>query len=1022
MNMETKHGPTLQLNASSLRIGGRAEIILCASLFYFRIPRALWRERLDQVKAFGYNAIDVYFPWNHHELEEGRWDFAGERDAEAFLQLAAEAGLWVVARPGPYICSEWDGGGLPAYLFAKPDMIIRSADPRYMEAVEKWYSRILPLLARYELNRGGTVICVQLENELDFYDCPDPAAYVAGLRDMAHGSGIGVPLIACAGQGGLYEASGFAEGVVPTCNFYPNDRDPAFEHKVAAYEARLAASNLPLLVTETNRSHFLLRRLLSCGAKLLGPYLQASGTNFGFTNGTNNWGDPLAFMTSDYDFRGMISPEGHVRQEAYEGRLLRRVIRAYGDALAEAATAPASGIARLARGPEAEAPATDIARLAPGPEAEAPVTAPASTGLDSRVEADAPVTEGLAQSAEPTAPTAESSGLARSDSGPKEGGSHLERQLRLAGGGHLLFLANVGDEAESVSLILAQGGGETVVPQTSRLRSIPGRCAILPVAVPLGLWGVGGTLRYATAELSDVRRSEGRTAMVFHAAEREGEIALALAPGAAVGEAANMSAQATEDGFVFVFRAEAGQIASCRIALADGQRLELFGLAREDALLLGSIGEDGSLAFEAPLAYDAEPRELNVSWTSAVLDPTRPMSAEPALPAAEATFLERNGIYRGFAWYEANVGAPAGIPVHGLLVRQGSDVVSLYADSAYIGTCTPGGGSRYMPAEGIGGSRRLAARAEIWGHTNFDDPRLPGLRLNSMKGLTGLTAVTGKQRLTSNWRVRRVHARAIQPELLGPDCDDAAWPVVGFGGWLSPDHPAFEYYRRRFAASRTADSFTLHFQGIQALAEVYVNGRSAGAVHPFDPYVDITAHVRPGEETLVTVFLERVLGLPAGEVTLYEGNVSRDWRLSACDEAGLLEHAQRRKAGAAAAELPISLAAGGVAWLYGALPDEARGMAGGWRVQAAGAGMKLTVLLGGTVVGRLWTDGGANASRPVLSGGDPRSFYLPGPWLREAARDLAILLEAVEAGAISRLDRLIFAPAGEPAKQNSGEG
>ena len=613
MNMETKQGPTLQLDASSLRIGGRAEIILCASLFYFRIPRSLWRERLDQVKAFGYNAIDVYFPWNHHELEEGRWDFAGERDAEAFLRLAAEAGLWVVARPGPYICSEWDGGGLPAYLFAKSDMVIRSADPRYMEAVGNWYGRILPLIARHELHRGGTVICVQLENELDFYDCPDPAAYIAGLRDMALDSGIGVPLIACAGQGGIHEASGSADGVVPTCNFYPNDRDPAFEHKAAAYEARLAASNLPLLVTETNRSHFLLRRLLSCGAKLLGPYLQASGTNFGFTNGTNNWGDPLAFMTSDYDFRGMISPEGHIRREAYEGRLLRRVIRAYGDAMAEAATAPASELAAFVRGTKA-----------------AP---PASAGYAGRIEAGASATEteGLAPSAESTAPTAESPGPApRSVSGPKAGGSHLERQLRLAGGGHLLFLANVGDEAESVSLKLSQAGIDEVIPQASRLLSVPDRCAILPVGVPLGLWGLTGTLHYATAELSDVRRSDGRTTMVFHAAEQEGEIALALAPGAAVSEAANMSAQASEDGFLFVFRAEAGQIASCRIELADGQRLELFGLAREDALLLGSIGEDGSLAFEAPLAYDTAPRELNVNWTSAALDPMRPMAAEPA--------------------------------------------------------------------------------------------------------------------------------------------------------------------------------------------------------------------------------------------------------------------------------------------------------------------------------------------------------------------------------------------------------
>ena len=336
MSLEMEIDLALQLDASSLRIGGQSEIILCASLFYFRIPRASWQERLEQVKAFGYNAIDVYFPWNYHERQEGSWDFSGERDVEYFLQQAAEAGLWVVARPGPYICSEWDGGSLPGHLIAKSGMVIRSSDPLYLQAVAGWYDRILPILRKYELGNKGTVICLQLENELDFYDCPDPHSYMAALRDMALGHGITVPLIACAGQGGLYEASGFAENVVPTCNFYPNDTDPDFEAKVTVYKDRLAARGLPLMVTETNRSHFLLRRLLSCGAKLLGPYLQVSGTNFGFTNGTNNWGKPLSFLTSDYDFGGMISPEGHIRAQAYEGRLLRRVIYTYGRSLAEA--------------------------------------------------------------------------------------------------------------------------------------------------------------------------------------------------------------------------------------------------------------------------------------------------------------------------------------------------------------------------------------------------------------------------------------------------------------------------------------------------------------------------------------------------------------------------------------------------------------------------------------------------------------------------------------------------------------
>jgi beta-galactosidase len=334
MNVQDKTKTGIQLSKNGIEINGEPTVILCASLFYFRIPRDLWKDRLLKVKKAGYNCIDVYFPWNFHEMEQNDWDFTGEKDVEAFLQMAAAEGLYVVARPGPYICSEWDGGALPAYLFSDTNMRLRDNDPVFLEHVNRWFNQILPILKKYELGQGGTIICVQLDNELDFYGCQDPEGYISALRDMAVVQGLEVPLIACAGQGDLFLATGNSKGVIPACNFYPNDRDPEFEAKVHAYVDDLSAQNVPLMVTETNRSHFLLRRLLAGGAKLLGPYLQVSGTNFGFTNAANNWGDPLALLTSDYDFGGMISSTGEVRPEAYEGRLMSRVIQAAGDSLA----------------------------------------------------------------------------------------------------------------------------------------------------------------------------------------------------------------------------------------------------------------------------------------------------------------------------------------------------------------------------------------------------------------------------------------------------------------------------------------------------------------------------------------------------------------------------------------------------------------------------------------------------------------------------------------------------------------
>ena len=333
---------SVSLDKKGIRISGRYQTMLCASLFYFRLPLELWKDRIRRLKSAGYNCADVYFPWNYHELKPGRWDFTGCRDVGRFLDLLAEEGVYVVARPGPYICSEWDGGAIPAWILAS-GMRIRENSRPFMAEVRKWYSRILPVIAAHELGRSGSVILVQLDNELDFFDCPDPKAYMSGLARMARSMGVTVPLFGCAGQGDSYGATGFARGVYNTYNFYPSSDDPHFDGICVALVRALARIDQPLLITETNREHFLLRRELAGGAKLLGAYNQVGGCNFGFTNSINNWGkdNPLSFISSDYDFASMISSAGEFGPEALEGRLLRSLIDTLGESLS--AAAPISG-------------------------------------------------------------------------------------------------------------------------------------------------------------------------------------------------------------------------------------------------------------------------------------------------------------------------------------------------------------------------------------------------------------------------------------------------------------------------------------------------------------------------------------------------------------------------------------------------------------------------------------------------------------------------------------------------------
>ncbi|MDI4646373.1 beta-galactosidase [Cohnella hashimotonis] len=924
MTAQTQSESQVRLGPDRVAINGRSEILLCASLFYFRIPSPLWRERMEQLKAFGYNAIDVYFPWNHHEREEGIWDFTGERDVAAFLALASDAGLRVVARPGPYICSEWDGGALPAYLLAKDGIRLRDNDPVFLLHVARWYDKILPLLKRFELGASGTVVAVQLDNELDFYSCADPTGYISALRDLALGHGIRVPLIACAGQGGLTEAGGDAEDILPTCNFYPDNRDPEFETLALAYKRELTLRGLPLLVTETNRSHFLLRRLLSCGVKLLGPYLQASGTDFGFTNSINNWGKPMAFMTSDYDFGGMISPEGHVREEAYEGRLLSRVLRLYGEDLAEAAPL------------------------------DADETSDAADRLEWRE-------RGF-------------------DAGPY--------RLGLRGGGRLVFVSDTTREL----------------------------CLMLPEAVSLAPWGVEGAISSSTAELCEAAGGEDGCVLVFHTAEdADGKVSLKFAEQPTVVSAEGADVSMTDTGCMIVF---GGHIrASCELAWDDGRRLNVFGIPRRDALLLEGIDADRRrLTFGTPPVDPGGSPALELPWHASGIESHLPLPAASAAMTEGYECLEKSGIYRGFAWYSytaAGGGMTRGEdsisprPLAGLLAAGASDIVSLYADGDYASTVVPAGASRYLPLPAGRSPVELAARVEIWGHSNFDDPRLPALRLHATKGIRGLTAVTSERDLSKGWRYRRTTDPSPDPARVAADADDERWPMAGFGGWHPNDTRTLEYYRRTVTFEPGLDSRTLWVPGLESRLTVFVDGAEAGTVEPGDPWLSLAPWIgAEGGARQLTLALERRLGVAAGKPVLLEGGKAVLGSLWSAGERELLASASLAEPDAAHAEFPYALKAGGVAWLYASLPDE--GPRGGWRATADGACLKLTAFAGDRLVGRLWLPGGEE--RPAMSGGSPDSFYVPGAWLQESAdRRLRLLVEAVVPGQPGVLRALRFA-------------
>ena len=151
-------------------LDGAALQIRCGEMHFARVPREYWRHRLQAIKAMGLNTVCAYLFWNYHEWREGRFDWDGERDAAAFCRIAQEEGLWVILRPGPYACAEWEMGGLPWWLLKHPgDAFLRTRAAAFVVPAQRWLREVGRVLGPLQVTRGGPILMVQVENEYGFF-------------------------------------------------------------------------------------------------------------------------------------------------------------------------------------------------------------------------------------------------------------------------------------------------------------------------------------------------------------------------------------------------------------------------------------------------------------------------------------------------------------------------------------------------------------------------------------------------------------------------------------------------------------------------------------------------------------------------------------------------------------------------------------------------------------------------------------------------------------------------------------
>lgn len=314
-------------------LDGEPYRIISGAIHYFRVVPEYWKDRLLKLKACGFNTVETYVAWNVHEPKEGEFVFTGMADIVSFIKLAGELGLHVIVRPSPFICAEWEFGGLPGWLLSYGDVKLRCCDPLYLSKVDRYYDELIPRLVPLLSTHGGPILAVQVENEYGSYG--NDHAYLSYLRDGLENRGIDVLLFTSDGPTDEMLLGGTLDGVHATVNF-----GSRVEESFAKY--REYRKDEPLMVMEYWNGWFdhwmqdhhvrdaedvagVLDEMLEHGSSI-NMYMFHGGTNFGFYNGANH---SAAYepTTTSYDYDAPLTEWGD-RTEKLEA--VRRVLSKHG--------------------------------------------------------------------------------------------------------------------------------------------------------------------------------------------------------------------------------------------------------------------------------------------------------------------------------------------------------------------------------------------------------------------------------------------------------------------------------------------------------------------------------------------------------------------------------------------------------------------------------------------------------------------------------------------------------------------
>jgi len=315
---------TFAIGTNDFLVDGQRLQIRCGEIHAARVPKEYWRQRLRMAKAMGLNTVCAYLFWNLHEPKPGEFNWTGQADDAEFCRIAQEEGLWVILRPGPYACAEWEMGGTPWWLLKYDDIRLRTRDPRYLNAVKSYLKEVGRVLGPLQITHGGPIIMAQVENEYGFFG--QDAGYMEAVRGALLDAGFDVPLFECNPPDVMH--NGLLTNLFQAANF---GTDPAGNFK----KLREIQSSGPLICSEFypgwfdtwgqphhygNPGKYLadLEYMLAHDASF-SIYMAHGGTTFGLWSGCDR---PFKPDTSSYDYDAPISEAGWTTPKFFQTREL----------------------------------------------------------------------------------------------------------------------------------------------------------------------------------------------------------------------------------------------------------------------------------------------------------------------------------------------------------------------------------------------------------------------------------------------------------------------------------------------------------------------------------------------------------------------------------------------------------------------------------------------------------------------------------------------------------------------------